>query len=163
MFKLFVPFFRNFIPLTKRVYNLVIKKNKVFNVEIVTHHKKANFSDLLTIELDLINAFFVVIDDNVYPILNNYCNVSFTLPLSSQDQIFKIKIVGFLNSKKYEISGGLFSEYKINSICFDRTGKIANKLISNIEPRISESISFATVSIKDNPSLITLNQIYQKF
>ena len=159
MQKLFIPYLRNIIPLSKRIYNLVYKKNKDFNVEIRTKGKQVNFSNFLTIELDLINAFFVIIDDNIYPILNNYCKVSFMLPLNSQNQIFKIKVVGFLVSKDLEISGGLFSENKINSIYFDRTGKIANKLISSIEPKISESISIASVSMNEKPSLITMNQI----
>ncbi len=165
MNKILFSYIRNFVPLTKRIFTLLFKKRKKPEIDIQIKEQNKNFNSIINLELNLTDVFFIQINDNIYPILHKNCSLNITLPLKTQNQKFKIKAIGFFNSEVFEVVGGKFSNVEINSILFDRLGKIADKKIVNIEPKISESINIKNTIINSEPIIsekIELNNIELK-
>ena len=165
MNKILFSYIRNFVPLTKRIFTLLFKKRKKTEIDIQIKEQNKNFNSIINLELNLTDVFFIQINDNLYPILHKNCSLNITLPLKTQNQKFKIKAIGFFNSEVFEVVGGKFSNVEINSILFDRLGKIADKKIVNIEPKISESINIKNTIINSEPIIsekIELNNIELK-
>lgn len=165
MNKILFSYIRNFVPLTKRIFPLIFKKRKKLEIDIQIKEQNKNFNSILNLELNLTDVFFILIDTNIYPILHKNCSLNITLPLKRQNQKFKIKAVGYFNSEVYEVVGGNFSKVEINSLVFDRLGKIADEKIVNIEPKISENINIKNTIINSEPIIsetIVLNNFELK-
>ena len=165
MNKILFSYIRNFVPLTKRVFPLIFKKRKKLEIDIQIKEQDKNFNSILNLELNLIDVFFILINDNIYPILHKNCSLNIALPLKIQNQKFKIQAIGYFHSEVFEVVGGKFSKVEINSLLFDRLGKIADKKIVNIEPKISESINIKNTIINSKPIIsetIELNNIELK-
>lgn len=165
MNKILFSYIRNFVPLTKRIFPLIFKKRKKLEIDIQIKEQNKNFNSIINLELNLTDVFFIQINDNIYPILHKNCSLNITLPLKTQNQKFKIKAIGFFNSEVFEVVGGKFSNVEINSILFDRLGKIVDKKIVNIEPKISDSINIKNTIINSEPIIsenIELNNIELK-
>ena len=162
MNKILFSYIRNFVPLTKRIFPLIFKKRKKPEIDIQIKEQNKNFNSIINLELNLTDVFFIQINDNIYPILHKNCSLNITLPLKTQNQKFKIKAIGLFHSEVFEVVGGKFSKFEINSIVFDRLGKIADKKIVNIEPKISDSINIKNTIINSEPNIsemIELNNI----
>lgn len=151
MNKILFSYIRNFVPLTKRIFPLIFKKRKKLEIDIQIKVQDQNFNSNLNLELNLVDVFFILINNNIYPILHNNCSLSIKLPLKTENQKFKIKAIGLFHSEDFEVVGGKFSKVEINSILFDRLGKIADKKIVNTEPKISNSINIKNTIINSNP------------
>ena len=165
MNKILFSYISNFVPLTKRIFNLIFKKRKKPEIEIQIKEQDKYFNSNLNLDLNLTDVFFILINNNVYPILHKNCSLNITLPLKTQNQKIKIKAIGFFYSEVFEVVGGIFSKVEINSILFDRLGKIADKKIVNIEPKITDSINIKNTIINSEPIIsksIKLNNIELK-
>jgi hypothetical protein len=165
MNKILFSYIRNFVPLTKRIFTLLFKRRKKPEIDIQIKEQNKNFNSIINLELNLTDVFFIQINDNIYPILHKNCSLNITLPLKTQNQKFKIKAIGFFNSEVFEVVGGKFSKFEINSIVFDRLGKIADKKIVNNEPKISNSINIKNTIINSEPiisEMVELNSIKLK-
>ena len=151
MNKILFSFIRNFVPLTKRIFPLIFKKIKRLEIDIQIIEQDKNFNSNLNLEIKLTDVFFILINNNVYPILHKNCSLIIKLPLKTENQKFNIKAIGLFHSEVFEVVGGKFSKFEINSIVFDRLGKIADKKIVNIEPKISDSINIKNTIINSEP------------
>lgn len=165
MNRIIFSYIRNFVPLTKRIFPLIFKKRKKLEIDIQIKDQDKNFNSNLYLEINLTYVFFILINNNVYPILHKNCSLNIKLPLKTENQKFNIKAIGLFDSKVFEIIGGKYSKVEINSLVFDRLGKIADKKIVNIEPKISDSINIKNTIINSEPIFsesIELNNIELK-
>jgi hypothetical protein len=151
MNKILFSYIKNFVPLTRRIFPMIFNKRKRLEIDIQIVEQDKNFNSNLYLELNLTDVFFIIINNNIYPLLHKNCSLNIKLPLKTENQKFKIKAIGLFHSKEFEVVGGKFSKVEINSILFDRLGKIADKKIVNIEPKISDSINIKKTIINSNP------------
>ena len=144
-------YFRHFVPMTKRVFSLILRKKNypILNV-LNTGAKNKNIQHFIFAEIQLTNVLFLKIDKSIYPIFHDNASLKITIPIEQKTQEVEIKAIGLFKSKTKKITASSTSKLDVKSILFDRIGQIADKVINNKLPELKEwntTIELCDISI----------------
>lgn len=155
-------YFRNFVPLTKRIIILAFRNKNQPHVAIeqLDRSRKKDQS-YISFEVKLTNVLFLKIDGNIYPVFHDFVSMKITLPIKTNQNKIEIVAIGVFKSKKKSLDSISGSTLRFKSVLFDRVGLIANKKVNNSSPTIYKllepkwTISNATILDISYPKLVT--------